>query len=367
MRQSAADRAHAFQTAAAEEAISRRSFLSQGLSTAAGLSAAMTGAAGLLAGLDQSFSARSVQAADKKETAVTAAPLPIVDTHQHLWDLSLFSQPWNKDNPKLTKSFVTSDYLAASKGLNVVQSVYMEVDVEEAQQTKEARYVIDLCERNDNPMVAAVISGRPASDGFAAYLDQFKGSPYIKGVRQVLHGESTPKGFCLQPGFIRGMQQLGERGLSYDLCMRSDDLVDGYELAKQCKQTRFIVDHCGNMDVQEQDPAKRQRWKDGMQKLAQLDNVVCKVSGIIASAKADWKPADLASIINDTLKTFGPDRVMFASDWPVCTLAATFSQWVNCLKELVQDRPLAEQKKLFHDNAVAFYKLPQKKWSAKTS
>lgn len=302
----------------------------------------------------------------KKDQSVDAqAALPIVDTHEHLWDLTKFTLPWAKGHPKLGRSFVTKDYLEATAGLNVVKSVYMEVDVDPTQQVQEAEYVIDLCQRNDNPMVGAVISGRPATPEFAAYITKYKGSPWIKGVRQVLHGNSDPKGFCLDPQFVKSVQLLGELGMSFDLCMRSGELLDGEKLVAQCPRTRFVVDHCGNGDVQETDAKKRQLWMDGMKALAQHDNVVCKISGIVVTAKEDWKATDLEPNMRFSMETFGPDRRMFAGDWPVCTLRASFRQWVTALKEIVRNMgmSLADQKKLFHDNAVKFHSLKDKKWS----
>lgn len=306
-------------------------------------------------------------AKDNKEPAEKEAKLkatesiPIVDTHQHLWDLTKFSLPWAKDNKVLGKSFVMSDYLAATKGLNVTKTVYMEVDVDPSQQVQEAEYVIDLCQRGDNPMLAAVISGRPASEGFKAYISRYKGSPYIKGVRQVLHGDKDPAGFCLGEQFVKSVQLLGELGMSFDLCMRSGELLDGDRLVGQCPRTRFIVDHCGNMSVQETDKKKRAVWMDGMQALAQRENVVCKVSGIVASARQDWTAADLKPNIDFTIKTFGKDRVMFGGDWPVCTLTASYRQWVEALQEIVAALSMEDRRKLFHDNAVKFYGLKEKK------
>ena len=109
------------------------------------------------------------------------------------------------------------------------------------------------------------------------------------------------------------------------------------------------------MSVTSTDQAARAKWLQGMKELAARKNTVCKVSGIIVIANKDWKPEDLAPNINDTINAFGDDRVMFAGDWPVCTLKATFSQWVNALRQIVKDRPVAFQKKLFHDNAAKFY------------
>lgn len=297
----------------------------------------------------------------------TLAPQSIVDTHQHLWDLSRFSLPWTKGDKVLGRDFLMSDYLRATDGLQIAQTVYMEVDVDPAQQVAEAEYVIDLCGRNDNPMAAAVISGRPAQSEFRDYLLKFKESRYIKGVRQVLHGPSTPRGYCLDRDFVRGIQLLGERGLTFDLCMRSGELLDADKLVAQCPDTRFIVDHCGNMSVQETERAQRQPWMDGMRHLADHDHVVCKVSGIVASATPEWTVEQLAPNIQFTLETFGPDRVMFGGDWPVCTLRASYRRWFDAIDEITKGQSAASRRKLFHDNAVHFYGLSPagKKWLAK--
>ncbi len=286
--------------------------------------------------------------------------LPIVDTHQHLWDLDRFRLPWLTGQTTLNRSFRLADYLEATAALNVVQTVYMEVDVDPSQHEAEAQYVIDLCQQPDNPMTAAVISGRPADPGFTAYLRKFRDSPYIKGVRQVLHGADTPPGYCLDAAFVRGIQALGDANLSFDLCLRSSELHDADKLVASCPRTRFIVDHCGNLSVQETDAKARDLWKSGLQHLSEHDHVVCKISGIVASAAENWKARDLAEIVRFTIDTFGPDRVMFASDWPVCTLRATYQQWAEALSEIVSDFDEQAQRKLFHDNAAACYGLPAK-------
>jgi predicted TIM-barrel fold metal-dependent hydrolase len=281
--------------------------------------------------------------------------IPIVDTHQHLWDLKNFRLSWLKPDTVLNRSFLPSDYREATEGLNVVKAIYMEVDLDPAQQAAEAEYVIDLCKRGESPTVAGVISGRPASDGFKSYITPFKGNRYIKGVRQVLHVTDTPPGYCLSDNFVRGIRLLGELGLSYDLCLRAGELTDGAKLIELCPDTRFILDHCGNPDVQAKDSAQ---WKRGMEAIAKHKRVVCKVSGIVVSAKPNqWTADDLAPFVNFTLETFGPDRVMFGGDWPVCTQTATYKQWVTALQTIVASRSEPDRRKLFHDNAVRFYGL----------
>jgi predicted TIM-barrel fold metal-dependent hydrolase len=322
------------------ESISRRDFITT--------MAAGTAAGSLITGVSTLSDAQDRLMPDQ---------IPVIDTHQHLWDTTKFRLAWQKDPEAepLRRSFLMSDYLEATKGLNVVKTVYMEVDVAPEQQLDEVAYVTDLCEKGDNPMRAAVVSGRPGLPGFEAYIRKIATNKYIKGIRQVLHNPNDQPGYCLQPKFVESIQLLGELGLSFDLCIRAGEVVDAAKLIKQCPKTRFILDHCGNMSVTSTDEGLRAKWKQGMKECAALPNVMCKVSGIIVTANKDWKPADLEPNINFTIDTFGEDHVMFAGDWPVCTLRASFAQWLNALKVIVKDRPVSLQKKLFHDNAAKFY------------
>jgi len=295
--------------------------------------------------------------------------LPIIDTHQHLWDLDKFTLPWTAGAGPLERSYRQKEYREATAGLNVVKAIYMEVDVEPSQQSAEADYIIDQCQRDDTPTVGAVISGRPGSEQFKGYITQFASSPYIKGVRQVLHVPTTPAGYCLQPAYVNDIQLLGDLGLSFDLCLRPAELGDAVKLVDQCPGTRFIVDHCGNADPNivanpadlPRDPADpfshtRQQWMDDMAALADRPNVICKISGIVARATpGQWDAATLAPAINHCLDTFGADRVVFGGDWPVCTLVASYQEWATALMSIIANRSESDQRKLLHDNATTFY------------
>lgn len=303
------------------------------------------------------------------EEPAVAADIAIIDCHQHLWDLTKFKLPWIKPGTLLGRSYVTQDYRQAIAGTGIKHAVYMEVDVDPAQQQAEADELIGICKSGAAPTIAAIVSGRPAADSFAKYASQFKGSPYIKGIRQVLHGGSTPAGFCLEENFVRGMKLLGELGLSFDLCMRPKDLSDGAKLAEKCPGTRFIVDHCGNADPKaffksgdsrQKDSAPdhdADAWRRDIERLAAKKNVICKISGIIARVPKQWSADDLAPIVNHCLDTFGPTRVVFGSDWPVCLNGAPLAQWVAALNQIIATRPAAEQRQLLHDNAVRLYGL----------
>jgi L-fuconolactonase len=303
------------------------------------------------------------------QSAVSANELPLVDCHQHLWDLAKFNLPWLQPGSLLDRSYVMSDYLAAIEGTGIQRSVYMEVDVEPSQQQAEADHLIEICKGGKAPTVAAVVSGRPAAENFKAYVSAFRGTPYIKGVRQVLHGDSTPAGYCLQDSFVRGIRLMGQLGLSFDLCMRPGELSDGAKLAEACPETRFIVDHCGNADpkaffkagdaraANEKPSHDASAWRRDIERLAARPNVICKISGIVARVPKQWSADDLAPIINHCLDTFGPERVVFGSDWPVCLTGAPLREWVAALKQVVAERTKAQQRQLFYDNASLFYRL----------
>jgi predicted TIM-barrel fold metal-dependent hydrolase len=289
------------------------------------------------------------------------AVIPIVDTHQHLWDLKRFRLPWlDGAGDVLNRDYLMADYLKAADGLNVVRAVYMEVAVTPDQRLAEAEYVVDLCRRGGTPTVAAVIGGSPAADDFPAYINRFKGSPHVKGVRESLRpGSSTDK------SFLSGIRRLGELGMSFDLLHGPDLLAEAAAVAKACPDTRFILDHCGNADPRQfrttaDSAARRQRrqWEDGVSALAERSNVVCKISGVMEAAAPDKVTADdVAPVVNHCLDRFGPDRVIFSSNWPVCNGNGSFSTWLSLLGVVLRARSNEARRKLFHDNALRIYSI----------
>ncbi|MDP6794985.1 MAG: amidohydrolase family protein [Verrucomicrobiota bacterium] len=292
--------------------------------------------------------------------------LPIVDTHQHLWDLDRFKLAWlDEAPPVLKRSFHLSDYLAATKGMNIVKAVYLEVDVIPEQQKDEARFVTEISRDPNHPTVGGVISGRPEKDDFARFISPYRDNPYIKGLRRLM--ETTPDGFCLQPRFIESVRLLGNLGKHFEITIQPTQLNDALKLVKGCSDTQFVIDHCGTADPKAflpesqrggADPMHQAKpWQEAMSRLADQPNTVCKISGIVAHATKDWSAAQLAPIVNHCLDRFGPERVMFGGDWPVCLLGARYDQWVNALKEVVSSRTESERRKLFYQNAMRTYQL----------
>ena len=298
--------------------------------------------------------------------------LPIIDTHQHLGDIIRKLRPTPPKPDDLIGSHVMKDYLEAIRGLGIVKAVYMEIGMGGDDQLAEAEYLIEVCRRGDTPTVAAVIGGSPGADSFKSYITRFRGSPYIKGVRQYVSVTQTGQCVYQSKPFIRGIRLLGELGMSFDLLLSPIGLPSAARLVDDCPHTQFILDHCGVADPKwfcvsgkgeraEEVAHRRQQadqWSRDIAALAKRKNVVCKISGIITQMEKDrWTPDDLAPVINHCLAVFGPDRVMFASDWPVCTHVATLRQWLAVVQQVVQNRSLEQQRKVFYDNAVRVYGL----------
>ncbi len=324
--------------------------------------------AGVALGILGGARAAPSHAAEQQPPAAGPA-IPIVDAHQHLWDLTKLRLPWLQASATLNRNMVMKDYLEASDGLGIAKAVYMEVDADPADQPAEADYILDLCQQGKWPTCAAVLGGRPGTEGFRQYVTRFKGNPYVKGVRQLLRGPDAKTPFFLEKPFLDGIRLLGELGMSFDLCGPATGLPDAAKLVGLCPDTRFILDHCGGASVETSIRAHQNvasstpewafnQWRQGIEQLAKLKNVVCKISGIVTTAPdRKWTPEDLAPVVNHCLDSFGPDRVMFAGDWPVCTRTSSLRQWVTALRQVVANRSESEQRKLWGENATRFYGL----------
>jgi predicted TIM-barrel fold metal-dependent hydrolase len=277
----------------------------------------------------------------------------IVDAHQHLWDLDLFRYSWLSSVPSLNRSFRMRDYLAVADGLEVVKSVHLEADVDEPYMLAETRHLLALAEQEDNPLEGIVACGRPESKGFQAYLDQIADQTRLRGIRRVLH--TQPDELSQTPTFIANVAALSQYNLSFDICVLARQLPIAINLVSRCPDVSFILDHCGVPQVKERllDP-----WRAYISEVSKCENVVCKISGLVAYANPEnWTTEDLRPYVEHVIDCFGWDRVMFGSDWPVCTLSASYKDWVTALQSITSSAGEQNRKKLFHDNAVRIYRL----------
>ncbi len=279
--------------------------------------------------------------------------MQIVDTHQHLWDLDLFRYSWLSNLPQLNRSFRMADYLVATSGLNVVKSVHLEADVDEPYMLDETRHLLALADQPDNPLEGIVACGRPENKDFRSYLDKIAGHPKLKGIRRVLH--TQPDEIGQEPAFVENVAALSTYGLSFDICVLARQLPIAISLVSKCPNVAFILDHCGVPQVKEKslDP-----WRAHIAEIAKFPNVSCKISGLVAYADSKtWTAEALRPYVEHVIASFGWDRVVFGSDWPVCTLSASFRQWVEALQAITHAAGETNQRKLFRDNALQLYRL----------
>lgn len=279
--------------------------------------------------------------------------MELIDTHQHLWNLNQFFYSWCKGIPKLNRSFLMSDYLEATREVEVVKSVHVEADVDEPYMLEETRHILSLSDQPDNPLSGVVACGRPEKEGFSDYLDQIADHPNLKGIRRVLHTQPDEVGQSAL--FCESVKLLAQYHLSFDLCVLPRQLPIAANLVRQCPGVTFILDHCGVPDVKGRamDP-----WRDRLGEISTFSNVACKVSGLVAYADPEnWNLDDLRPFFDHVIECFGWDRVVWGSDWPVCTLSATLKQWVEAAELLCDGASESDRRKLFYENAARVYRL----------
>lgn len=283
---------------------------------------------------------------------------PIIDTHQHLVYPEKWPYSWTSGVPQLAgKAFRYPDYQQASAGTGIAKTIFMETAPDDPHYAAEAGFVYELAAQPGSLIAGVIASCRPEEkDGFESYLESIR-HPKLVGLRRILH--VMPDELSASEHFAANLRLLPKYNLTYDLCFLARQLPAAIALARRCEGVQMILDHCGVPDVAGQalDP-----WREHIRTLAALPNVACKISGVMAyGGSKHANIAGIRSFVEHCLECFGWDRIVWGGDWPVCNLATTLADWVSVSRELVASASAANQKKLFHDNAVRIYGLDRKR------
>ncbi len=278
------------------------------------------------------------------------AAIQRIDTHQHLFYPDRFAYDWAAGFPAFKdKAFTAEDYRTAAATCPLAGAIFMEVDVREGQGEAESAFFCGLAEDPASGIVGVVAAARPEWEDFEAQLERLA-HPRLLGLRRVLH--TQPDELSTGAIFRRHVASLGRRGLTFDMCFLSRQLPLAAQLADAAPDTQLILDHCGVPDITG-DPAA---WKASITELARRPNVACKISGIIAYGGPERaNAATLRPFVEHVIASFGWDRVVWGSDWPVCDLASSYAGWVSVLDEILAGEPAEHLANLYERNARRMY------------
>ncbi|MEM9019158.1 MAG: amidohydrolase family protein [Planctomycetota bacterium] len=274
---------------------------------------------------------------------------PIIDSHHHLWDYDPEQYPWIPPGSELQRSYGLDD-LAEHRGSYNVQAT---IAIQARQTLEETDWLIDLAKQY--PLCRGVVGWVPLQDeGIEGVLERYADEPLLKGVRHVIQDEADPE-FMIRPDFIRGLQALSRTRLRYDILIFGHQLPNTIRMVDALPDdTPLVLDHIAKPVIK---PGKMdQQWARDFTELAKRPNVMCKLSGMATEVRAeDWDDSMLRPYADLALQAFGPDRLMFGSDWPVCLLKTGYERWVSTVLELIGSLSSDEQDKLLCRNAASFY------------
>ncbi|MDX6382713.1 MAG: L-fuconolactonase [Blastocatellia bacterium] len=274
----------------------------------------------------------------------------IVDSHQHFWQVGRFDYPWM--SPQL--GVLYQDYLPPAIEPVLRQSgVSQTVLVQASNSLAETHWLLSLADAYS--FIGGVVGWVDLmSADVGRQIDEFVAHPMFKGVRHLV--ESEPNDDWLnQSTVMRGLSELAARGVSYDLLVHTRHLKYACRVAEQCPGLRLVIDHMAKPPIARGEISE---WAGELKQVAAYANVSCKLSGLATEADwKNWRPGDLRPYVEKALEYFGPQRLMFGSDWPVCLSAAAYNQVLESTQSLLADMSEEDSSRIFERNARDFYRL----------
>ena len=281
-----------------------------------------------------------------------------IDSHQHFWKYDPTRQEWIDSTMASIKHDFLPENLIPELNLHQVDG---SVVVQAEESLRETAWLLDICSEEEK--IKGVVGwANLSSDDLDKDLDQFSASKKLKGYREVLQSKS--KEYFLNPEFIRGLSKIGKRGYTYDLLIFSSQLEEAIELIKKSPEQPIVIDHLAKPKIK---LGTWREWKKQMSLLSEREYIYCKLSGMITEADwKNWKAEDLSPYLEICLELFGPNRLMFGSDWPVCLLAGTYSQVTQVIQDFLSPLSADEKESIWGKTACDFYNLSPKQHESKS-
>ena len=274
-----------------------------------------------------------------------------IDSHQHFWHYSPDTHGWITDDMAVLKrNFLPPDLKEqfARHGIDGC------VAVQASQSAQETEFLLDLATRYD--FIRGVVGWVDLqSERLEERLTHYAQYDKLVGMRHAVQSEPDEH-FLLRPEFLRGVNLLQEHDLTYDILIYERQLLATLQFVAQLPQARLVLDHIAKPKIAQQELSP---WRENIRSLAEYPNVYCKLSGMVTEADwQQWQPDDINPYLDVVVEAFGPDRLMFGSDWPVCLLAASYLKVVELMDRYFASFSSDERAKIYGQNAIDFYQLP---------
>jgi len=274
----------------------------------------------------------------------------VIDSHQHFWQVGRFDYPWM--SPEV--GVLYRDYLPPALEPILKRSrVEKTVLVQASNSLEETRWLLSLADQY--PFIAGVVGWVDlTSPEIDTQLEEFAAHPKFKGVRHLVESEPDDA-WIVQDAVLTGLKKLASRDVSYDLLVHTRHLKHVNTIAERCPELHLVVDHLAKPPVAR---GKVSEWAREIKKVAPYGNVSCKLSGLVTEAnQTEWRTDDLKPFVDKALEYFGPERMMFGSDWPVCLLAASYDRVLDAFQSLLAELTDEDRSCIFSKNASEFYRL----------
>jgi len=274
----------------------------------------------------------------------------LIDSHQHFWQVGRFDYPWMSP----TLGVLYRDYLPEQlEPVLRENGVSQTVLVQASNSIEETRWLLSLADAH--PFIAGVVGWVDLkSPDVDAQLAEFTVHPKFKGVRHLVESEPADD-WLVQRDVLRGLQHLSAMNVSYDLLVHTRHLRYVPQIVENCPDLALLVDHMAKPRITD---VAVESWSRELESVASYQNIHCKLSGLVTEANwASWHTDDLKPYVERALKLFGPQRMMFGSDHPVCLLAASYQRVLESFQEILHDLPGSDREDIFALNAKKFYRL----------
>ncbi|MCZ6521219.1 MAG: amidohydrolase family protein [Bacteroidetes bacterium] len=272
-----------------------------------------------------------------------------IDTHQHFWKFDPVRYSWINDTMQVLRKDFLPDDLNPDLKRNAIDGC---IAVQADQSEKETQFLLDLA--TEYNFIKGVVGWLDLRDkNVGDRLDFYSQNNLLKGLRHIVQSELDD--FMIQENFQRGIGILGKYNLTYDILIYPNQMNAAFQLISKYPDQLFVIDHLAKPSIKKQ---LISTWENEIKKLALWPNVSCKLSGLVTEADwNNWKMSDFRPYLDVVVEAFGIKRVMFGSDWPVCLLAASYSQVFNIVADYFENFTVEEKEKVFGTNAIKFYNI----------